>query len=176
MAVVVEKVKGGEALFPEKGAHFGHRGPPVIVVALHQQLLAGELLQKAEVRLRLRKVDAPGGVPRQHQGILHRQGGEALPNAVHVILPRGAEHLHGFVSGQGEVQVPDGVESHSLSTFLTSKSPAPPAPCPAFRWSGRSGGPCPSVPPGAGARERRTPRAAGPAAPRRPPPGSGRWR
>ncbi|SCI77020.1 Uncharacterised protein [uncultured Blautia sp.] len=112
-AVVMEKVQGGKALLREEVLHFGHRGPPVVVVPLHQILFAGELVQKAEVRLRLIQVDAPGGVPRQDQHIAGGQPAQSIADALHVILPGGAEHLHRLVRCQGEVQVPDGVEGHA---------------------------------------------------------------
>ena len=119
-AVVVEKVQGGKALLREEVLHFGHRGPPVVVVPLHQILFAGELVQEAKVRLRLVQVDAPGGVPCQDQHITGGQLAQGFPDAVCVVLPRGAEHLHRLVRCQGEVQVPDGVEGHAapLLSFI----------------------------------------------------------
>ena len=112
MTVIMEKVQGGEAFFCKESLHFGHGGPPVVVVALHQKLLAGELLEKAKVRLCLRHVDAPGGVPRQHQHIFCGQLAQRRLDPRHIILPGRAKDLHGFVGRQGQMQIPDGIEGH----------------------------------------------------------------
>ena len=44
VGVVVQDVQGVKALSLEVGVHLVGRGPPVIVVSLHDQLLAGKLL------------------------------------------------------------------------------------------------------------------------------------
>ena len=118
--VVVEHIQGGEALLREEALHLGGGGPPVVVVALYQIFLTGELVQEAEVRLRLLQGDAPGGVSRQDQHVVCGQLAQGRADPGCVILPRRAEHLHGFVGGQGEVQVPDGVEGHTapLLSFI----------------------------------------------------------
>ena len=97
-AVVVQQFQGGEAIGLTKGAELGGGGPPVIVVALDEIFFAGKLLQKPEILHGFLKTHSPGGVSHQHQHILRRQLAQGRPDPLCIVLPRGAEHLHGLVA------------------------------------------------------------------------------
>ena len=88
VGVVVQDMQGIEALRFQVGVHFVGRAPPIIVVALHDELLARKLLQKREIPAGIGQAHGPADIPRQHDGVL--RGDEFAPAALqplYVIVP-----------------------------------------------------------------------------------------
>ena len=94
----MQDMQGIKALRLEVGVHLVGCGPPVIVVAFHDELLAGQLLQKRKILAGICQAHGPADVPCQHDGIL--RGDEFAPVALqplHVAIPA-RENIHGLGS------------------------------------------------------------------------------
>ncbi|MPM48194.1 hypothetical protein SDC9_94918 [bioreactor metagenome] len=101
MAVVVQQAEGCKAVLCKKTFHFGSRGPPVIMVAFHQQFASRHGVQKGEIRHRLLQAHSPGDVSADNDRV---SGGELLkPGAqfFRIALPVSAEDIHGLIASQG---------------------------------------------------------------------------
>ena len=58
---------------------------------------------------RLLDADCPAEVPQKNRRVAGRYHGKPLAELVHVSLPAAAEHVHGLVRAEAEVQITDGV-------------------------------------------------------------------
>ena len=102
MAIVVEQVHVRKAALLAKALKLRRRVPPVVVVALDEELPAGKLGKKAEVGLCLGKSQCPAEVSHDDQGILLAQNAEIFLELLHIACPLAAKDVHGLVgSTQG---------------------------------------------------------------------------
>ena len=88
---------------------FRSGGPPVVVVALEDDLPARNFIDPGEVLSGVLQPQSPAQVPAQDQGILARQHRQALSELVHVPHPGTAEDVHGLLGTDRQVQVTDGI-------------------------------------------------------------------
>ena len=103
--VVVQDGQRVKAALLQKAVHLGFGGPPIIVVALHQNLFAGQGVQESKVRLCLLQAHPPGDIPGDHHRVLladHRA--PVLFQALHVIFPP-AKDVHRLVHRQRQVGI-----------------------------------------------------------------------
>ena len=110
--VVVEKGDRGKTVLREKRRHLRHGGPPQVVVSLEDDLPAGQVVYKPEILPDAGQVHAPADVSAENADVLLPQTRKSLPELFDMVLPRRAEHVHRFVRGEAQVQVPDGVQRH----------------------------------------------------------------
>ena len=120
-AVVVQNLHRVQPVRVEKSLHLRHRRPPVVVVALEQDFFAGDAVDKAEILQRFLKAHPPREVAAQDGHVVLVQVGKALLQPLDIVLPRLAEHVHGLVRREREVQVADCVQCHILPRFLKYK-------------------------------------------------------
>jgi len=96
----MQDVQGVKALSLEVSVHLVGRGPPVIVVSFHDQLLAGKLLQKRKIPARIVQAHGPADIPRQHDGVLgFDQLAPVALQPLHIAVPP-RKNIHGFGSAQ----------------------------------------------------------------------------
>ena len=126
----MQDVQGIEALRFQVGVHFVGRAPPVIVVALHDELLARKLLQKREVPAGIGQAHGPADVACEDDGVLRFY--ELAPvglQPLHIAVPAG-ENVHRLGAAQGKVGIAKHKKCHSLFTpvlvFVKPDSPVPP--------------------------------------------------
>ena len=114
VAVVVQDPEIGKALGLAELIEFGGRGPPVVVVALQDDLPARDGVDEGEVLPGAVQVHGPAQVPQQDRGVLGADHGEPRPELVHVAGPESAEDVHGLVRLEAQMQIADGVEHGGL--------------------------------------------------------------
>ena len=85
------------------------RRPPVVVVPLENDLPAGDLVDEGKILFRLLDAERPAEVPQKNRRVAGLDHGKPLAELVHVSLPAAAEHVHGLVRAEAEVQITDGV-------------------------------------------------------------------
>ena len=105
--IVVENELILKAVLLAELIKFRGGGPPVVVVALEDDLPSGDLVDPREVLPGVVQSQSPAQIAAEHQGVLLRQNGEALPELVHVTHPGSAEDVHGLLRTQRQVQVTD---------------------------------------------------------------------
>ena len=104
----------------QKAFHLFHRRPPVIMVTLQKQLLAGQTLQKGKVRNGILQLHGPTGIPRQHNRILRTHQSIPVPlQLFHVALPA-RKNIHGLFASQRQVQIPNRVNCHIFLLIFLS--------------------------------------------------------
>ena len=132
VGVVVQNVQGIKAFCFEVGIHLVHGRPPVIVVALHDDLLPGQALQKFKILTGIGQAHGPADIARQYNGILWFD--ELAPiflKALHIIIPAG-KNIHRLGSAQRKVGIAKHKKCHVFSPVLNAAgcvipdSPAPP--------------------------------------------------
>lgn len=88
-------------------------GPPVVVVALEEDLPPGQAGEVQEVRDRLGEAHGPGDVPGDHHQVLLAHHLPPPPEeGLRVPFPARSEDGHGLGVDPGEVGVGDGVDAH----------------------------------------------------------------
>ena len=95
-----------------RGAEFielCRRRPPIVVVPLENNFPAGNFVDEGKVLFRLLDAECPAEVPQKNRRVAGRYHGKPLAELVHVSLPAAAEHVHGLVRAEAEVQITDGV-------------------------------------------------------------------
>ena len=130
VGVVVQDVERIEALGFQVGVHLVGGGPPIVVIALHDELLAGQLLQKFEIPAGIGKAHGPADVACEDDGVLRLY--ELAPVGLqpfHIAVPAG-ENVHRLGAAQGKVGIAKHKKCHSLFTpvlvFVKPDSPVPP--------------------------------------------------
>ena len=68
--IVVQDAQTVQPVFFQKALHLCAGGPPVVVVALHQDFFSGQPVQKKEILLCLLQTHPPGNISRDDDGIL----------------------------------------------------------------------------------------------------------
>ena len=128
----MQNVQGIKAFCFEVGIHLVHGRPPVIVVALHDDLLPGQALQKFKILTGIGQAHGPADIARQYNGILWFD--ELAPvflKALHIIIPAG-KNIHRLGSAQRKVGIAKHKKCHVFSPVLNAAgcvipdSPAPP--------------------------------------------------
>ena len=96
----MQNVQGIKAFCFEVGIHLVHGRPPVIVVALHDDLLPGQALQKFKILTGIGQAHGPADIPRQHDGVLgFDQLAPVALQPLHIAVPP-RKNIHGFGSAQ----------------------------------------------------------------------------
>ena len=122
-AVVLHKAK-----FREGGAHFAYRRPIEVVVALADDLFAGERRYSGVVGRGVLDVHPPRDVAaKQNEVVLSDARAPIRAHFVEVVDPAVSEDVHRFLRGVGEMQVADGKNFHAvilpqIRDFATPKS------------------------------------------------------
>ena len=117
----------------EIGVHLVGRGPPVIMVALHDDLLPRQALKEGKVPAGIGQAHGPADVTRQHDGVLRL---DELPpvffQTLHIIVPA-RKDIHRLGSAQRKMGVAKHKKCHVVTPVLTVQqgcfmpdSPAPP--------------------------------------------------
>ena len=117
-AVVMEYLQRGQAVLVEEPLHLGGRLPPVVVIALEENLFAGKPVDELKVRQGLLEAHAPAQVAAEDGDVILRQRRKAAAELFHVVLPFVAEDVHGLIGAERQVQVAKGVEGHRRASFL----------------------------------------------------------
>ena len=103
----MEDLQGVKALLREELVGLGRRAPPVVVVALEDELLSRKLVHEAEIRLRLPDAHSPAQIAAEQRQILRPHARKAFFQFFRVIPPLLPKDVHGLVAAQGEVQIAD---------------------------------------------------------------------
>ena len=114
----MQDVQGVEPLRFEIGIHLVGSGPPVIVVALHDDLLSGQALQKFKIPAGIGQAHGPADISRQHDGVFRF---DELPpvffQTLHIIVPAG-KNIHRLGSAQRKMGVAKHKKCHVFTPVL----------------------------------------------------------
>ena len=100
---VVPAVRGAEMI------EFCCRRPPVVVVSLENDFPARNFVEEGKVLFCLLDAERPAEVSEQHGRVARRNHGKPLAEFLHVALPAPAEHIHGLIRAEAQMEVSDGV-------------------------------------------------------------------
>ena len=126
IGVVVQQAQGIEPLRPEKCVHLVGGGPPVVVVALHDQFLARQAVQEGEVLPGVGQPHGPADVPRQYHRILRLDQLAPVGFQLFDIAVPAGEHVHGFGAPQRKMGVAQHKQCHVQLLSIMPDSPGPP--------------------------------------------------
>ena len=119
VGVVVQDVQRIKPFCLEIGGHLVGRGPPVIMVALHDDLLPRQALQEGKVPAGIGQAHGPADVTRQHDGVLRL---DELPpvffQTLHIIVPA-RKDIHRLGSAQRKMGVAKHKKCHVVTPVLT---------------------------------------------------------
>ncbi len=87
------------------------------MIALEDQLLPGQFVDKAKIRLCLLKRHAPAEIPAEHAQVVLLEMFKASAKLFRVIPPDFPENVHRFVASERQMQISDRVQRHMLSYF-----------------------------------------------------------
>src|SRR5699024_349987 len=103
-AVVVQYLDAVYAVLIKELIGLGRRAPPVVVVALDDDLAPRQPGDEEEVLPRRLHRHAPGEVAAEDGDVLCAQVGEAFFQFFHIALPPPAENVHRLVPAERQVQ------------------------------------------------------------------------
>ena len=100
--VVIQKRKGGNAVFLKEFGHFVDGCPPIVMVAFADELAAGQGIQKFQVFESFLQGDAPGNIAGKHDRIVFGNGFQPVfAQLLVVICPARSENIHRFFGCEG---------------------------------------------------------------------------
>ena len=99
-SVVIENVEGHNIMLGKEFFHLRSRPPPVVVVALQKELFPRQRVDELKIGQRLLKRHPPRDVPRDDDDVVIVELREIFPNALDIVRPLRAEHVHGLVRAE----------------------------------------------------------------------------
>ena len=119
--VIVQDGQCGKSVLFQKGIHLRLGGPPVIVVALHQDFLSRKIIQKSKVCPGFFETHAPRHIARNHNGIfLVYNRPPVFFQTLHIVFPA-AKNVHRLVDRQRQVGISDHKKRHVSVPFQSVK-------------------------------------------------------
>ena len=120
-AAVVQHVKIRKAVLRAEAVKGLERRPPVVVVALEDDLAAGDGVHEGKILRRVLQTHCPAEIAEQHGRILRPDDAQVLPELVDIALPPAAEDVHRLIGRpQRQVQIADRVQGHYCRNSVTT--------------------------------------------------------
>ena len=107
-------------VFRQMSTHLADCVPPVIMIALQQHFLPGELSDQLQIRNSGSKLHGPGNISRdQYRVFLAHSAPPILADPFEMMLPLGTKDVHGFLFAAGQMQITNGKQPHAC--FLSKR-------------------------------------------------------
>ena len=100
-----------------EAVEFCRRAPPVVMIALQDDLPAGDGCHEGKIRFRLLQLQRPRHIAEQHRRILRPDDRQPLAELFDISDPASSEHVHRFVAAERQMQISDRPQRHYKSSL-----------------------------------------------------------
>ena len=125
-AGIIQDVKVCKPVLRAEAVKGPQRRPPVVMVALEDDLAAGDGVHKGKILRRVVKAHRPAEIAEQDGRVLRANDLQIFPQLFHIPCPAAPEHVHRLVCrAERQVQISNRVQGHQRRNSVTTARISP---------------------------------------------------